>query len=122
MGYFEDKKPSCVVDVLGTPYSIYRNVPIDADPCLEFADGYADKTVKRIVIAGKGPECNLANWTEYEKVCVRHELVHAFLTESGVDGNVTWDVDGEEHPEAMVAWISMQFPKLLKAFQAVGAI
>jgi hypothetical protein len=47
---------------------------------------------------------------------MRHELVHAFLFESGLH-NDSWAAN-----EAAVDWIANQFPKILKAFQEAGCI
>lgn len=49
-------------------------------------------------------------------------MIHAFLFESGIAGCTKWDISGEDHPEHMVEWVGMQFPKLLEAFRAAGAI
>ncbi|HJA90843.1 MAG TPA: hypothetical protein H9948_08655 [Candidatus Jeotgalibaca merdavium] len=48
---------------------------------------------------------------------IRHELIHVFLFESGLGENSQWAQN-----EEMVDWFARQFPKLLKAFQAVSAI
>ena len=121
MSYFEVNEPNWRVDVLGTEYKIFLNVPVAYDSLLEECGGYCDKTTKLIVVGEPG-ETNLGNWREYEKSCIRHELVHAFLFESGIGGNTLWDIEGQEHPEHMVEWIAMQAPKLIKAFEAVGAL
>ena len=122
MEYYEKTAPTCKVDVLGTKYSLYLDVPEDADPILKDCSGYCDKTIKRIVVIDKSIDDDLDDWMVYRKTIMRHELIHAFLFESGIGGNCKWDVPGEEHPEHMVEWISMQFPKLMKAFQTVGAL
>lgn len=44
------------------------------------------------------------------------------MARTGISGDTLWDIDGQEHPEHMVEWIAMQFPKMVKAFQAVGAL
>lgn len=43
------------------------------------------------------------------KETVRHELVHAFFFESGLDEYC--------ENEQLVSWIAIQFPKMLKVFQ-----
>lgn len=120
--YYDDKKPDYTVDVLGTPYSIYINVPEDEDELLKSCVGYCDKTIKRIAVVAHDKECSLAEYAEYQKYLIRHELIHAFLFESGIGCDTVWDIVGQEHPEHMVEWIGMQFPKLLKVFQEVGAL
>lgn len=121
MGYYDGITPTCKVDVLGTEYSIYLDISESEDAMLEECDGYCDKTSKRIVIC----DCagaNLDRIEDYQKYCIRHELIHAFMFESGIGGCATWDVEGQEHPEHMIEWIAMQFPKMIKAFQTVGAL
>ena len=120
--YYDRTAPTCTVNVLGTEYRVWLDVPESEDEMLKACNGYCDKTVKRIVVCERNQTCELADYTEYRKYCMRHELVHAFLFESGHGANTTWDIPGEEHPEHMVEWIGMQFPKILNAFQAIGAL
>lgn len=121
MGYYDCVAPTCTVDVLGTEYGIYLGVEAKNDELLLDCTGYCDKTTKRIVV-GDFDGCNLGDEADLKRYCLRHEIVHAFLFESGIAGDTIWDIEGQEHPEHMVEWIAMQFPKLIKAFQAVGAI
>lgn len=120
--WFEEHKADLVVNVLGTEYGLWMNVPEEEDKPLEHCSGYCDKTTKRIVIAKVGKECTLGNPSEYVKYVIRHELIHAFLFESGIGGDTTWDIPGEEHPEHMVQWIAMQFPKIMKLFETIGVL
>lgn len=120
--YYRITAPTCKVDVLGTEYMIYLDVPVDADDVLKDADGYTDKSNHKIVIADRIKESDLDDYVGYRKKVIRHELVHAFLFESGLGANAVWKADGEEHPEMMVDWIAAQFPKLIKAYQVVGAL
>lgn len=122
MSYYDEHAPTCTVSVLGTEYSLFLDVPESKDPILETCSGYCDKTVKRIVVIDKGADTNLADWLVYRKTVMRHEIIHAFLFESGIGGDCKWDFPGDEHPEHMVEWIAMQFPKILLAFQTVGAL
>lgn len=122
MSYYDETPKTCAVDVLGTEYSVWLDVPEDKDPLLSNCSGYCDKSSKRIVIMAEPKDNELSDWTYYKKSCMRHELIHAFLIESGIDGNTKWDVQGEEHPEAFVEWVALQFPKMIKAFNTVGAL
>ena len=102
------------IDVLGTKYSIfYKTAKQDKD--LEQCDGYCDKTTKQIVVRKRAEDCNLGNFESYRKKVVRHELIHAFLFESGLHENFKKDEWG--HDETTIDWFAVQFPKLLKAFQ-----
>lgn len=122
MGYYDEAKPTVVVNVLGTDYSVYMGVKQDDDPYTERCDGYCDKTVKRIVVAGPENDVELADFKAYEKTNLRHELIHAFLFESGLDGNSYWNNGEDDHPEQVIQWIAIQFPKMLKVFREAGAL
>ena len=122
MGYFEDKSPDCVVSVLGTDYRIFLDVPESADDTLKTCSGYCDKTAHLIAVGEKSQDANLIDWQAYARQVLRHELIHAFLFESGLGGESVWYVSGQEQPEQTVDWIARQFPKMLKAFQQVGAL
>lgn len=84
---------------------------------LEQCDGYCDHTTKEIVIAAsyERPD-SVGDLDEYRKRVIRHELVHAFLFESGL-GSESWG-----HDEEIVDWIAYQFPKMQQAFKELNAI
>lgn len=107
------------VNVLGTIYTV--EIPSrEEDKHLRVCDGYCDKTAKRIVARAKAEEDELSNYEEYLKQVIRHELVHAFLFESGLHENFQHEQFG--HDETMVDWIAVQFPKMLKAFQELNVL
>lgn len=121
-GYYIGKTATLNVSVLGSNYDVYLDVNPEDDPILKDCDGYTDKTVRRIVVVDKAKDSDLEDWTAYRKKVLRHEIIHAFLIESGISSCVKWDVQGEEHPEAMVDWIAVQFEKIHKAFVMAGAL
>ena len=120
--YYDETPETYKVSVLGTEYKVYVDVPQEKDELLQGCCGYCDKSAKRIAVVAEPKDSELANWTYYSKESLRHELIHAFMSESGIDGNCLWDIAGEEHPEHMVAWLAIQFPKILKVFQEVNAL
>ena len=46
-----------------------------------------------------------------KKEILRHELIHAFLVESGLNRNCGW------HNEEMVDWLAIQFNKIKDIFK-----
>ena len=122
MGFYDKEEPTYTVDILGTQYQVYINVPVEEDKLLVGCDGYCDWTVRRIVVAGKTAGEQHADFEMRKKVNLRHEIIHAFLYESGLDQNTTWYIEGEIHPEQLVQWIARQFPKIQEAFKKVNAI
>ena len=90
--------------ILGTKYEIVRKKRED-DPKLVENDGYCDPTSKIIVIVdGYTPDINnVSDLSVYDNNVLRHEIIHAFLHESGLR-NYSAD-------ETLVDWLAVQFPK-----------
>lgn len=104
------------VNVLGTVYTVKESNKV-ADTNLENCDGYCDPTTKTIVIdTFKYSPGSVEDLESYKKQVIRHELIHAFLFESGLNG-CSWAKD-----EEIVDWIACQFPKLQNTFAQCNAI
>ena len=54
-----------------------------------------------------------------ERLTLRHEVIHAFLNESGLTSSSN-GVDCWALNEEMVDWIAIQYPKIRKVFQQLG--
>lgn len=108
------------VNILGTEYTI-EELTKEEDASLNDCDGYCDKTTKRIVITKKTLDSNLGNWEVYRKKIMRHEIIHAFLFESGLHENFE-HANHWGHDETMIDWVACQFPKIEKAFKEVGCL
>lgn len=104
------------INILGTPYYIIESDSTE-DSFLEKCDGYCDKTSKKIVVLKESRESDLDNFQLYKNKVMRHEIIHAFLFESGLHEN--WQHQ-QGHDETYVDWIATQFPKLQKAFNDAG--
>lgn len=106
------------IKILGTEY----NIILDADekdyPKLKGLSGYTDFSVRKIILR-KFIETDetLEDLKYYQRVTLRHEIIHAFFYESGLDNNCEFARD-----EELVDWIAMQFEKMLGTFIEVGAI
>ena len=107
------------LNILGAEWNIeYRNA--DANPDLDGRDEYADPSANLIVIANKRKDEDVLDFKEIQKRCLRHEIIHAFLFESGLGPN--FEHSGYGHEETMVDWIAIQFPKILKVFKEAGCL
>ena len=105
------------VNILGTEYSIKRQNEKETSK-LEYADGFCEFYSKEIVIDDFEPTPKtVANPNLYKKKVLRHEIVHAFLYESGLDVSSEW-----ARNEEIVDWIALQCPKLQKAFEEAGCL
>lgn len=98
-----------VLNILGTEYSI------ETDDTLYRTnkDGLCKEYDKKITIRNVGSmlcedDSEETKKRRYDEV-LRHEIVHAFFIESGLDDYTL--------NEQLVNWIAMQFPKMQKAFE-----
>ena len=115
-------------NVLGTEYEIvYKDYQDDST----FADkgwcGYCGEYSKEIVIG------NLHTFPEYkneneetlkaiQKEILRHELIHAFLNESGLSYSTLQYSSGWAKNEEMIDFFAIQFPKIAKVFKELKII
>lgn len=107
------------VNVLGTEYTIEERFAAD-DEKLKDCDGYCDKTSHKIVVTGRESDCELDDFPAYQRKIMRHEIIHAFLFESGLHEN--WRKEQWGHDETTVDWIASQFPKMVKCFREAGCL
>lgn len=116
------------VNILGTEYTILVK-KYDEDEAFDRRSicGYCDELTKRIVL------CDVSTYKGWEHEpeetviaqnmqTLRHEIVHAFLYESGLeDSSFAYD-GGWAKNEEMVDWIANQGPKIFAAWMAAGAV
>ena len=110
-----------VINVLGTEYTI-EHLKREDDKMFNIggADGYCDSSSKRIVLRLEDEKDDFDDYSVYLKKITRHEIIHAFLFESGLGSNVEHPNFG--HEETMVDWIAVQFPKILKVYQELDIL
>lgn len=103
------------INILGTDYELLFGTP-DQYEKLNRSDAYNDWYNKKIVIRNKFTD-NLDNIDNLDSVhvpkLIRHEIVHAFMYESGLWHNSEWGSN-----EELTDWIAIQAPKLFQAFEA----
>lgn len=118
----EDYVEGKTVSILGTQYTIEYKKQKE-DNFLKDANGYCDITSKKIVVlAEKRDSDELDNFEFLQKKTLRHEIVHAFIFESGLFNN-TYCVDGGwAKNEEMVDWFAIQAPKIYEVFQEIEII
>lgn len=115
-------------NVLGTEYVIIvKKYDEDEVFSRRSINGYCDDMTKQIVV------CDMTTYKGWEhephetaaavqKETLRHEIVHAFLSESGLSYSSS-AVDGPwAKNEEMVDWFAMQGQKIYKAWQEAGAL
>lgn len=112
------------VNILGTKYEIVHGSQQEY-PRLKAGDGYTDTSIKQIVIldceALEKNDAYIKDLMSYEKKVIRHEIIHAFLYESGLWVNSN-DVEQWAMNEEMIDWLAIQFSKIYKAFIEANAL
>lgn len=98
------------INVLGTEYTI-ETKELGKDEI----DGYCDYTSKHIVIRSDNTN-DVENFDWLMKKQLRHEIIHAFMAESGLQCNFE-HANKFGHDETMVDWVAIMFPKMQEAFK-----
>lgn len=115
-------KDNKTVSILGTKYKLLF-VPCDNERLTAAeADAIIDETTKEMIVGIFKPDsCSVANLDEYQRKTIKHEIVHAFLFESGL-AESSGRVNSWATNEEMVDWIARQHDKLHRAFEEAGAL
>ncbi len=113
------------INILGTDYDIHfvDEFPEYLREVGENASGLCNRHDRDIFIK----RCNDKYMTEEgrarcEKDTLRHEIIHAYLSESGLSANASHCYGAWAENEEMVDWISIQFPKICRTFKEVGCL
>ena len=110
-----------LVYILGTKYN-KKLISEAEDPMLKTLEGYTDPTVNKIVVKLIEKQSgSVHNIADYAKNIMRHELIHAFLFESGL-GACANEIDCWSQNEEMVDWFAYQSPKIFKLFQQLNCL
>lgn len=115
------------INILGTEYTItFKKYDDDAVFKRFDAAGYCSSSYKEIVICDMSTYPNWEDETAFArenqaKKLLRHEIVHAFLIESGLSSNSN-ESEAWADNEEMVDWFALQGPKIYKAWQDVNAL
>lgn len=115
------------INVLGTEYKIETH-KVSEDKYLEENSlaGYCGEESKLIVVADMSEEKYFGLSEEeqksYRKKTLRHEIVHAFLNESGLSDSSNQYNGGWAKNEEMVDWFAIQSPKIFKVYKELGIL
>lgn len=113
------KETGKTVQILGSLWIILERSEVE-DERLKDCDGYCDWTTREIVVERE--VCgNLGDMEAYIRKVTRHEIVHAFLLESGLH-ECAGEVESWAANEEMVDWIARQGPKIYAAWKEAGAL
>ena len=103
------------ISVLGTEYLVEPRELKE-----ENIDGFTDTSCKLIVIRSDN-ENGMEDFEALQKKQLRHEIIHAFMAESGLQSN--WQhIEQFGHDETTVDWFAIQSPKIFKAYSELGIL
>ena len=107
------------VEILGTNYEIqYRTKWQDIK--LKKVDGYCDYSTKTIVCIKRTEKdkdvMDLADLKAIDRRILRHEIIHAFMYESGLWCN-SYEVSCWAENEEMTDWFAIQSPKIFEVYK-----
>ena len=103
------------VNILGTEYKVSRQNK-SQNPKLEDNVGLCEMYSKEIILDDfseiREEKMAVENIAEYEKKVMRHEIVHAYLGESGLRSCSDY-AENEE----LVDWIAIMLPKIINSLK-----
>ena len=107
------------VNILGVRWTI-KEKSVSENKLLKDCDGYCDWTNKEIVVE-REMTGTLGDMKVYVRKVLRHEIVHAFLFESGLH-EASFPADAWASNEEMVDWFARQGQKIYLAWKEAGAL
>ena len=96
-----------VISILGELWKINFNVKIDDD-----VDAQTNPHERVINVAD-----DIADGVNVKRI-IRHEIIHAFMFESGLGFNFEHKPYGQD--ETMIDWFAIQYPKIKKVYAQLG--
>jgi hypothetical protein len=109
------------ISVLGTDVCVLFRKEEEDEKLVNMA-GYYDSSKNEIVVKIFEPDAiSLGDLLQYQKEIIRHEIIHAFLHESGVDA-CSCPCESWATNEEMVDWFAIQSPKIFKLFEKEGLL
>ena len=105
------------INILGQEYEV-KIQNEEENPKLKKADGVCEIYSKEIIVCDvQEDEETFNNMQEYRNKVLRHEIIHAFIHESGLDVMSDW-----ARNEEMVDFFAYQIPKIAKLFKELEII
>ena len=111
------------INILGTEWKIIICKEEESELLNgKYRDGCTDNSTKTIWICEKKDDCELQDYEVWKRLTLRHEILHAFLFESGLDSSSSSMNGAWAANEEMVDWFAIQSPKIFKAYAELGIL
>ena len=105
------------INILGTDYTIKHQRDTENEK-LKASSGICELYTKEIILCDFDIDVNTCdNIDKYKDKVLRHEVIHAFFQESGLDISSDY-----ARNEELVDWIAIQFPKIYRAFKELEVL
>lgn len=111
------------VNILGTTYQVFYET-LQENRCYKDCAGYCDFYAKEIHVRKHTEddedttERDSKRLDIYEQKILRHELIHAFMYESGLHVN-SHNIEQWAMDEEMIDWFAIQMPKIMAVYNEV---
>ena len=102
------------VKILGKEWIIHFVRAIENDQSIS---GMTDPTSREMFIKTTNSE-NVKDFQRETANTIRHEVIHAFLFESGLGAD--WEHKALGHEETVVDWFAVMYPRIRKVFKQLG--
>ena len=112
-----------IVDILGSKWTIKY---VDDDPAFEQANGITNDaareiTIENVKMTDDPLDFDMQSQYNNQKRVLRHELIHAYLFESGL-GDSSNSCDAWAVNEEMVDWFARTIPKMIATFKELKCL
>lgn len=117
------KNKNTKIGILGTTYKVLFKSS-DEEPRLQHNWGFTDHLAKEIYISTeceKETDDTCKNLKEFRNKVLRHEIIHAFLCESGLK-ECSYDTIAWAYNEEMIDWFAIQSPKIFKIYKQLNIL
>jgi hypothetical protein len=112
-----------IVNILGTDYNIKIIEPTEEMIKNNWV-GLCNSLKKEILISDLSNRADLDSIqvNNYQKETLRHEIIHAFFNESGLqDSSFAFDGPWAKNEE-MVDWLAIQIPKIVEVMKSIDCL
>lgn len=111
------------INILGTEWKIVTCKEEESELLNgKCRDGCTDNSTRTIWICEKKDDCELQDYEMWKKLALRHEILHAFLFESGLDASSISTYGPWASNEEMVDWFAIQSPKIFKVYSELDIL
>ena len=108
------------INILGTDYEVIKQNSTE-NSNLEEKWGYTEPYSKKIIldteIGKRNDKISAERQDLFANTVFRHEIIHAFFIESGLNDNCDYATN-----EELVDWIAIQFPKIYSIFKELDLL